>query len=182
MAKLKKKTEKFQKTEIDFENLKICTVGRIGYQKNPKLFNEIAGALPDNKFTWIGDGELKKELTSSNITVTGWKKEEEVLKELNKNDIFILTSLWEGLPISLLEAGYMKKICLVTDVIGNKDVIKNGKNGFIFNKTDEAVKIIQKINMKKYDEVTKKIRKEIEQIYNSKVMIEQYRKQYEEIK
>lgn len=182
IEKLTKKTEKFQKTEIDFENLKICTVGRIGYQKNPKLFNEIAGALPDNKFTWIGDGELKKELTSSNITVTGWKKEEEVLKELNKNDIFILTSLWEGLPISLLEAGYMKKICLVTDVIGNKDVIKNGKNGFIFNKTDEAVKIIQKINMKKYDEVTKKIRKEIEQIYNSKVMIEQYRKQYEEIK
>lgn len=105
-------------------------MGRIGFQKNPKMFNEIAKSLPELEFTWIGDGELRKELTSPNITITGWKERKEVLKILNDNDIFILLSLWEGLPISLLEAMYMKKVCIVSDVIGNRDVTENGKDGF----------------------------------------------------
>ena len=68
------------------------------------MFNEIAKNFPNIQFTWIGDGELRSELTSKNITITGWLERKDVLKELNNNDIFILTSLWEGLPISLLEA------------------------------------------------------------------------------
>lgn len=113
---------------IDFNNIKICTVGRIGFQKNPKLFNEIAKEFPDIKFTWIGDGELRDELTSSNINITGWKTREEVLNILNENDVFLLPSLWEGLPIALLEAMYLGKICIVSNVIGNRDVIKNEEN------------------------------------------------------
>ena len=38
-------------------------------------------------------------------------------------DVFLLPSRWEGLPISLLESMYMKKICVVSNVIGNRDVI-----------------------------------------------------------
>ena len=60
--------------------MKICTVGRIGFQKNPKLFNEIAQEFPDLQFTWIGDGELRNELTSKNINITGWLERKEVLK------------------------------------------------------------------------------------------------------
>ena len=54
-------------------------------------------------------------------------------------DVFLLTSLWEGLPVSLLEAMYMKKPCVVSDVIGNHDVIENGRNGFICGDTPCAV-------------------------------------------
>ena len=39
---------------------------------------------------------------------------------------------WEDLPISLLEAMYMKILCVVSDVIGNHDVIQNEKNGFVY--------------------------------------------------
>ncbi len=177
---LEEKTKKLQKHETDFKNLKICTIGRIGYQKNPKLFNEIAESLPNNKFTWIGDGELKNELTSPNIKITGWKNKEEVLEELNKNDIFILTSLWEGLPIALLEAGYMKKLCIVTNVIGNRDVIKNNENGYIFNCTDEIIKKINKINNIEYYKLTKTIKKDIKENYNMQIMINKYKKVYEE--
>ena len=38
-----------------------------------------------------------------------------------------MTSLCEGMPIALLEAMYVKKPVIVSDVIGNRDVIKNFK-------------------------------------------------------
>ena len=179
--KLKEETMGLRKKEIDFNNLKICTVGRAGYQKNPKLFNEIASNFPDLRFTWIGDGELKSELTSKNIEVTGWKKRKEVLKILNENDIFILTSLWEGLPISLLEAMYMQKTCIVSDCIGNRDVIQNGENGFICKKSIEFKNIIKSIknsDNNKFATLTIKANNDIIQNYNMTVMTNDYLKFY----
>lgn len=131
--------------KINTNNLKICTVGRIGFQKNPQLFNEIAKKFPQYAFTWIGDGELKESLTSKNIEITGWASRENVLKQLCENDIFILPSLWEGLPIALLEAMYLGKICIVSNVIGNRDVIKNGKNGFVCDNLNEYENVLNSI-------------------------------------
>ena len=166
--------------EINYNDIRICTIGRIGYQKNPKLFNQIAEAFPDIQFTWIGDGEQKDLLTSKNITITGWKDRKEVLRILNDNDVFILCSLWEGLPISLLEAMYMKKICIVSNVIGNRDVIEDGKNGYIAESVDEYVVIINNILSK--NEMNLKIKNSaylnIEEIYNIKKMMEKYRRIY----
>lgn len=95
----------------------IFTLGRICYQKNPELFNTIAEKVPDVKFLWIGDGELREKLNSPNIEITGWVDREKALQYSMQADIFILPSLWEGMPISLLEAMYLKKLCLVKDVI-----------------------------------------------------------------
>lgn len=130
---------------IDTKNLKICTVGRIGPQKNPAIFNEIAKKFPKLQFTWIGDGELREVLVEPNIEILGWCDREKAIKTLYKNDIFILPSLWEGLPITLLEAMYLKKVCLVSNVIGNKDVIKNGIDGFVCEELEDYCNIIQKI-------------------------------------
>lgn len=69
MAELQKIVDKTEKVEHPFT---VYTLGRICYQKNPTLFNEIAESLPDVKFVWIGDGELRGELTSKNIEITGW--------------------------------------------------------------------------------------------------------------
>lgn len=109
----------------------VVTSGRILKQKNPAFFNEVAKLLPDVKFVWIGSGELDKELTADNIEVTGWVKREEALGIIRDANFFILTSLWEGLPLCLLEGMYLEKVCLATNVIGNKDAIQNGVNGFI---------------------------------------------------
>ena len=130
--------ENYKKTKI-----KIGTIGRISYQKNPKLFNEIAENFLDYEFIWIGDGELKNELKSNNIKVTGWLNREEVIKELLDLDIFIMTSLWEGMPIALLEAMYVKKPVIVSDVIGNRDVIKNFKNGFVAKNSSDYIRYIK---------------------------------------
>lgn len=178
--KLKEETKGLVPNKINYKNIKICTVGRIGYQKNPEMFNKIAEAFPKIDFTWIGEGDLRDKLTSKNVNVTGWKERKEVLQILNNNDIFILTSLWEGLPISLLEAMYMKKICIVSNCIGNRDVIVNGKNGFIANEINDFVKYIQEILDKKVDVKTLAINanQDVLNEYNIEKMVDKYKKEY----
>ena len=58
-------------------------------------------------------------------------------------DVFLLPSRWEGLPISLLESMYMKKICVVSNVIGNRDVIHNGENGLVCSTAEEFADAIK---------------------------------------
>ena len=177
--KLSDITKNFQEKEIDFDNLKIATIGRIGSQKNPVLFNEIAKKFLNYKFTWIGEGTDKTLLTSSNITITGWLNKERVLETLNKNDVFVLTSLWEGLPISLLEAMFLKKVCIVSNCIGNRDVIKNEYNGFICKNLQEFESILDTLKTKNLNQLKLNAIKDINEIFNLNKMIDGYKKIYE---
>lgn len=118
--------------------LTVGIVGRITFARNPALFNRIALRFPSFNFVWIGDGELKSEITAPNIRITGWFLEREnALAELDKIDIYIQTSLWEGLPIAVLEAMVMQKPVLATNIIGNKDVVVHSETGFLFDDIDE---------------------------------------------
>jgi hypothetical protein len=45
--------------EVNEHSFTVFTLGRICYQKNPELFNKVAEAMPDVKFLWIGEGELR---------------------------------------------------------------------------------------------------------------------------
>lgn len=142
-------SEKLEKMLADIEirphSFTVFTLGRICHQKNPKMFNEVAGLLPEVRFLWIGDGELREELSAPNIKVTGWEERGAALAMGSNADVFLLTSLWEGLPVSLLEAMYMKKPCVVSNVIGNHDVIHNGENGFVCNSAEEFKLAIQTV-------------------------------------
>ena len=131
-------------TETKNDILTIGIAARITEARNPKLFNEIALRFPECNFVWIGDGELNTQITAPNIRITGWLMErKEVLKELNAIDIYIQTSLWEGLPIAVLEAMALKKPVLATNVIGNKDIVVPNENGFLFNDIEELDKYFE---------------------------------------
>lgn len=164
------------KQEVNTKDLRICTVGRIGFQKNPELFNKIAESFPDVHFAWIGDGELKDKLNSKNIELTGWASRDVVLNKVNEADIFILLSLWEGLPIALLEAMYLKKICIVSNVIGNRDVIHNEKNGFVCDDLEDYKKVIEEIQSGKYNlaQIANKANEDIIKEYNIENMSKRY--------
>lgn len=173
--------EKLRKSLVGLETVDhpftVFTLGRICYQKHPTLFNDIAMAMPDTKFLWIGDGELRDELKASNIEITGWLGRKEALERSLNSDVFILTSLWEGLPISLLEAMYMKKVCAVSDVIGNHDVIHNGDNGYVCNSVDDFVMAIQE-NKKEY---ALKAYQDLIENYTIKIQAKEYAKIYNEV-
>lgn len=179
VEKLKKLSDIMQ--PFHSNKLTVVTVGRISLQKNPILFNEIAKMMPNVSFKWIGDGELRDELTASNVSITGWLDRKNVLAHLMSADIFILTSLWEGLPMSLLEAMYLQKICIVSDVVGNNDVICNGENGFICKDRYDFFSTIQEIKSNQID--TKAIKmtalSDVLSVYNTKTMAKGYKKIYE---
>lgn len=166
--------------QINFNHLKIATLGRISLQKNPTMFNQIAEAFPNIDFIWIGDGELKGKLTAPNIKVTGWVDNKTALNYLTDADIFLLTSLWEGLPMALLEAMYMKKICIVSDVVGNRDVIKDEKNGFVCSSPDDFIKKIKLIIaiQNKMKEIVSNAQYDVVNYYNSEVMAKKYKTIY----
>lgn len=120
------------------EKLTIGIMARITAARNPELFNQIALTFPDFNFVWIGDGELRPLITASNIRITGWILDRKtVLKELNKIDIYMQISLWEGLPIAVLEAMALQKPVIATNIIGNKDAVRHNETGFLFTNISE---------------------------------------------
>jgi len=128
----------------DLKKIKIGTIGRVVYQKNPSLFNKIAEYFQDSiEFIWIGEGMLSTQLTSPNINITGWMTKDEVLQYLNTIDIYLSTSLWEGLPLSVLSAMGNKKPLILSNCVGNKDLVIDNINGYLF---DDEKSCIDKIN------------------------------------
>ena len=124
----------------------IISVGRLFIQKNPKLFNDIALEFinnPNIQFIWCGDGELKLELTSPNIKCTGWIKRKELENYLANADIYLSTSLWEGLPLSVLEAMSIGLPVVLSDCVGNRDLVEN--NGFLYKNKKEAINSINRL-------------------------------------
>jgi glycosyltransferase involved in cell wall biosynthesis len=125
--------------------LTIGTAGRATAQKDPALFNTIASHFVhdrDIKFIWIGDGELRGQLTSPNIQVTGWLEKSEFSEKISQMDIFLSTSRWEGLPLSTLHVMCAGKPLVLNDCVGNRDLVRDGVNGFLFSRSDEAVQRI----------------------------------------
>lgn len=111
-------------------------------QKSPQDFIKLASlireGLPNAKFLLIGDGELRMEIETlinklnlkESVILTGWRMDiPEILSTL---DVFVLTSLWEGLPISALEAMASAKPVVATDTGGIAEAVTNGKTGFLF--------------------------------------------------
>ncbi|SEL44299.1 Glycosyltransferase involved in cell wall bisynthesis [Pseudomonas agarici] len=120
------------------KNCQIASAGRLCYQKNPSAFRELAIELQKEpaSFLWIGDGDLKHQLLingnlPANLRVTGWTSRELVANHLRLSDIFIMTSLWEGMPLALIEAQASGLPAIVLDVEGCKDIVIDGKTGFI---------------------------------------------------
>ena len=87
-----------------------------------------------------------------------------------------MTSLWEGMPLALLEAMYLKKPCVVTNVVGNRDVVENGKNGYVCNSVEEFVEKIQFLvdHRDLCDNFGDTAHSAVIETYNSQVMAKKY--------
>lgn len=131
-----------KKAELGFGRHKplVVTIGNLKPQKNPgdfvALAQKVSAELPDAEFLFIGDGPLRTKLEfqviasglSHRFSMPGWRKD--AAEWLAAADVFVLTSLWEGLPRALVEA--MKSglpcVCYATD--GVVDLLRDGVNGY----------------------------------------------------
>ncbi|HDQ00189.1 MAG TPA: glycosyltransferase family 1 protein [bacterium] len=127
----------------------ICSVGRLWKQKDPATFIRsvplVLKQFPDCCFLIIGDGPLQLDLEQlikelqieQNVKFLGWRKD--VNEILQVVDIFVQTSLWEGLSLSILEAMASGKPVVATNIKGNNELILDGENGFLIKPGDHEM-------------------------------------------
>lgn len=121
--------------------LVIGTIACFKPQKGLEDFVELAALagklFPQVRFLMVGDGVLRKKLERqiekaglrSRFVLTGWRTD--AARILSAMDVFVLTSLWEGLPIAVLEAMASGIPVLATDTGGIAEVISEGETGFL---------------------------------------------------
>jgi glycosyltransferase involved in cell wall biosynthesis len=117
----------------------VGTVGRLVPQKAPQVFvqasGQVAGEAPETLFVWVGSGPLKAKVEARARTegiplrVLGYR--EDVWEIMRAFDVFVLASQYEGLPFALLEAMALALPVVVTDVVGNRDVIDDQVSGLV---------------------------------------------------
>ena len=104
-------------------------------------------------------------------------------KYLIMSDLFILTSKFEGLPNVLLEAAVLKKFIISTNCpTGPREILQNGKGGFLF-KIGDYKNLSQKIL--NYHQNKKKLKVKINHNYKNLVRFDinkNLQKYYTEIK
>jgi glycosyltransferase involved in cell wall biosynthesis len=124
---------------IPEDHLLLGYIVRMTYQKDPvsmvKAFAAVARQLPKVTLLMIGDGELKGEVTQlikelgieNRVVMDGFRQD--VPAVLNAIDIYCLPSLWEGLPIGVLEAMAMGKTVVASDVDGTREAVEHFVSG-----------------------------------------------------
>jgi len=92
----------------------------------------------------VGNGDLASLLgDEETIEVTGWLPREALMQRLSQTDVFLMPSLWEGMPLALIEAQAAGIPAVVSDVVGCRDVVVNGETGFVCKTTDELIEKTQ---------------------------------------
>jgi glycosyltransferase involved in cell wall biosynthesis len=130
---------------FDVDKFIIGTVSCFKPQKNLidllQAFKKLLNDLPEKKnkifLEIIGDGILRTELEkfinqnnlANNIKLLGWQKDVSVF--VKNWDLFMLSSLWEGLPCAIIEARLSKLPVISYAISGIPEVIFDNKNGFL---------------------------------------------------
>jgi glycosyltransferase involved in cell wall biosynthesis len=119
----------------------VGTIGRLSWQKAQHDFLHAAAkvkeVVPKTKFILVGEGERRRELEEltatlglqSDVVFTGYRAD--VPAFLRAFDVFVLSSIFEGLPLTILEAMAMSKPIVSTDVDGIPEAIVNGETGLL---------------------------------------------------
>jgi glycosyltransferase involved in cell wall biosynthesis len=108
------------------------------------------------------------QLLKPRVKVISKFKEDDELVYLTTSSLFVLPSYFEGQPLSLLQAMAVGKCCITTDCCGQKDIIENGKTGFLFKPGDSSdlARIIEFCYKKKdiIEEIGKKAQERVKHL------------------
>jgi len=173
----------------------IGTVARLHRQKNiPLLLRAGAGIrkhCPGVKIFVVGGGPLRQKLerlsmrlgTDDMVCFLG--EREDVLELMSGFDIFVLPSLWEGLPYVLMEAAALEKPVIGTDVDGIKEIIENEKTGILVspdNPDELAGAVLKLLNDKALAEkFGSDLHRSLRERYSISLMIDKIQNLYGEL-
>ncbi len=123
--------------EIADNQLLIGHVGNFTIAKNHKflldVFVEIRSVYPDAKLLLVGGGERQAELKKyameksvfENCIFTGMRTD--VYRLLQAMDVFVFPSLYEGLPVTLIEAQAAGLQCVISDQISDECIVTDNQ-------------------------------------------------------
>lgn len=121
----------------------IGNVGRLSEQKGMKYFidavPDILKTHPEARFLIIGSGDdeekLKEQIEQLHIKnqvyLLGFRND--IQNVMSQLDLVVLSSLWEGFPLTPIEAFSVGKTIVATGVDGTVEIVQNGKNGLIID-------------------------------------------------
>jgi glycosyltransferase involved in cell wall biosynthesis len=138
-------TPSVYKTKLPYAggNLRIIFVGRLEPSKQPLILVEIDKLLKQRginvDWTIVGNGELENSLRTEinkinalNFTMLGFVTNSELHDLYLNNDVIILPSICEGLPVSLIEAMKTGLVPVVSDITGGiREIVNHGVNGYL---------------------------------------------------
>lgn len=123
-----------------------CYIGRPCYQKNTLFLLDVIKTLRDRgcnlKFLLLGVGYHSPELEAmkakigqlgleKNIILVPWIGHADCQEYVRGSLFYVTTSLYEGLPLSVIEAMANGKVIIASDVVGNCDCVKDSVNGWL---------------------------------------------------
>jgi sugar transferase (PEP-CTERM/EpsH1 system associated) len=137
-------TRLYNRSDDKYERYTICMVGRLDSIKNQKMlidsYIQIKTRYPDFKNTrvlLVGDGSLRQEISdqieshnlSEEIIILGFRSD--VSDILSKSNIFVLTSLYEAMPMTVIEAMACGVPVISTNVGGVGNVLTEDEGWLI---------------------------------------------------
>lgn len=120
---------------------RVISVGRLYPQKNQQMmiraFAQIADRFPDWQLLIYGEGPLRNslELLVNSLGLDGRVllpgRTDHVIEELRKSKIFCMSSDYEGMSNSMIEAICVGLPIVTTNVSGTEDLVQEGISGFV---------------------------------------------------
>lgn len=119
----------------------VGNIGRFSSQKNPLEWVQVAGRvgreLPESWFLLVGDGPLRREVEAALVkegiaertVLPGLRRD--ASRMLRAMDVFLLTSLWEGLPRVIPEALAMGVPVVAYRADGSVEAVRDGVSGYL---------------------------------------------------
>lgn len=124
----------------------VASVGRAVYQRRPDLFVEMRALLgeePDTAFYWFGDGPERPLLAGAGVTVSGWLGQAEAAAAIERTDVLVHFSAFEGLPLSLLEGMAAGRAVVATDLSEIREVVADA--GILVQSAPEAAAAVRRL-------------------------------------
>lgn len=133
----------------------VGNIGRLSKQKGMEYYIKCIPMVmqehPEAFFVIVGSGEDEKKLRNlafeleveKDICFMGYRSDIQNL--MSQMDLIVLSSLWEGLPLTPIEAFSVEKTIVATDVDGTKEIVEDGVNGLLVKAKNEK-EIAEKIN------------------------------------
>ena len=184
------KIDKYDLNLVKNSKFTFISIGRLETVKNHKFLIEIAKELKngfDFEIQIVGDGYLKEELTSlikkykleDYVKLLGLRSDIPML--LNKAHCLVMPSLWEGLPIVILEAG-ASSLPVISTPVGSIPSLLNNNNAYLTELDDFKNSMIEVLeNYKQAQEKGKVLFQDIVKTYSIDSVVKEHQKIYKDL-